>query len=64
MDLFGDIADEKGVNTIIKNVPEAKSGRTYETYILLGRFISTALLGKVLAPLKEVSFFLININFK
>ncbi|VDN01368.1 unnamed protein product [Thelazia callipaeda] len=54
MDLFGDIADEKSVSGITKDVPEAKTQRTYETYRLLGRYISSNCLDYVLETLKKV----------
>uniref|UniRef100_F1KPR6 Small subunit processome component 20 n=1 Tax=Ascaris suum TaxID=6253 RepID=F1KPR6_ASCSU len=54
MDLFGDTADEKEVTGITKDVPEAKSSRTFDTYALLGRFMGPQSLATVLSPLKEV----------
>uniref|UniRef100_A0A915BRI6 DRIM domain-containing protein n=1 Tax=Parascaris univalens TaxID=6257 RepID=A0A915BRI6_PARUN len=54
MDLFGDTADEKEVIGITKDVPEAKSSRTFDTYALLGRFMGPQSLATVLSPLKEV----------
>ncbi|KAL3993565.1 hypothetical protein ACH3XW_18080 [Acanthocheilonema viteae] len=54
MDLFGNAAEEKNVSGITKDVPEAKIQRTYETYRLLGRYISSQYLGNVLVVLKKV----------
>lgn len=54
MDLFGSTAEEKTVTGITKDVPEAKIQRTYETYRLLGRYISSQCLGSVLVVLKKV----------
>uniref|UniRef100_A0A0R3RU82 DRIM domain-containing protein n=1 Tax=Elaeophora elaphi TaxID=1147741 RepID=A0A0R3RU82_9BILA len=54
MDLFGSAAEEKTVSGITKDVPEAKIQRTYETYRLLGRYISSQYLGSVLTVLKKV----------
>lgn len=55
MDLFGDVADEKSVTGITKDVPEAKTHRAYETYRLLGRYVSQQSFGNILSSLKEVS---------
>lgn len=57
MDLFGSAAEEKTVSSITKDVPEAKIQRTYETYRLLGRYISFQYFGRVLLVLKKVFFF-------
>ncbi|CAG9531847.1 unnamed protein product [Cercopithifilaria johnstoni] len=54
MDLFGSVAEEKTVSGITKDVPEAKIQRTYETYRLLGRYISPQYLGSVLVVLKKL----------
>ncbi|VDM07256.1 unnamed protein product [Wuchereria bancrofti] len=54
MDLFGDTAEEKTVSGITKNVPEAKIQRAYETYRLLGRYISSQCLGSALVVLKKI----------
>lgn len=54
MDLFGGAAEEKAVPGVTKDVPEAKIQRTYETYRLLGRYISSECLGTVLVVLKKV----------
>ncbi|EFO25702.1 hypothetical protein LOAG_02781 [Loa loa] len=54
MDLFGSVAEEKTVSGITKDVPEAKIQRTYETYRLLGRYISSQCLGSVLVVLKKI----------
>lgn len=54
MDLFGDTAEEKTVSGITKDVPEAKIQRAYETYRLLGRYISSQCLGSALVVLKKI----------
>lgn len=54
IDLFGDAADEKEVTGITKDVPEAKSSRTFDTYALLGRFVGLHSLAAVLKPLEDV----------
>ncbi|MCP9260147.1 hypothetical protein DINM_003269 [Dirofilaria immitis] len=54
MDLFGSTAEEKAITGITKDVPEAKTQRAYETYRLLGRYISSQCLGSVLILLKKV----------
>uniref|UniRef100_A0A183VFV9 DUF6700 domain-containing protein n=1 Tax=Toxocara canis TaxID=6265 RepID=A0A183VFV9_TOXCA len=54
MDLFGDAAEEKTITGITKDVPEAKANRTFETYALLGRFVSPQSLGTILQPLRDV----------
>ncbi|VDN33678.1 unnamed protein product [Gongylonema pulchrum] len=55
MDVFGDIADEKSISGITKDVPEAKTHRAYETYRLLGRYVSVQFSDNILSSLKEVS---------
>lgn len=57
MDLFSTAAEEKTVSGFTKDVPEAKIQRAYETYRLLGRYISSQYLGSVLMVLKKVCNF-------
>uniref|UniRef100_A0A158R5P3 DRIM domain-containing protein n=1 Tax=Syphacia muris TaxID=451379 RepID=A0A158R5P3_9BILA len=54
MELFGDVAEEKEVGGIIRNVPEAKGHKTFETYTLLGHFISAKTIGLPVLALKEI----------
>ena len=61
-DLFSDVSEEKDVTGITKDVPEAKGTRTFETYMLLGRFVSAQAIGLAVTPLKEVGF-LIELNY-
>uniref|UniRef100_A0A915PNY0 Uncharacterized protein n=1 Tax=Setaria digitata TaxID=48799 RepID=A0A915PNY0_9BILA len=54
MDLFDDTAEEKAISGITKDVPEAKAQRTYETYRLLGRYISSRCFNIVLGVLNKI----------
>lgn len=56
MDLFSDVSEKKELGVIIKDVPEAKGLRTFDTYSFLGRFVSVQALGLPVSCLKEVVF--------
>jgi U3 small nucleolar RNA-associated protein 20 len=52
---FGQVEEERQIGAIKAKTPEAKSVKTAETFIMLGRFISNASLGKFIDPMKEVN---------
>jgi hypothetical protein len=53
---FGDISDEQQLSIIKAKTPEAKTTKAQETFILLGRFISSKCLPLFIEPMKDVSF--------
>ncbi|KAK3096539.1 hypothetical protein FSP39_001125 [Pinctada imbricata] len=52
-DLFGQVSEEKEVESIASNLFEAKAVKSYDSYEILARFISRDSLLPLLAPLKE-----------
>ncbi|KRY74198.1 Small subunit processome component 20 -like protein [Trichinella pseudospiralis] len=53
-ELFGSVAEEKRVKEVLRRVWEAKAVKVFNTYAIIGRFVSKHNLFDVLTPLKEV----------
>ena len=53
-ELFGSTADEKEIAGIVRNVPEAKSSKSAESYGTLAKYVSANTLPDLIAPIKEV----------
>ncbi|KRZ15982.1 Small subunit processome component 20 -like protein [Trichinella zimbabwensis] len=53
-ELFGSVAEEKRVKEVLRSVWEAKTVKVFNTYAIIGRFVSKHNLFDVLTPLKEV----------
>ncbi|CAD5215457.1 unnamed protein product [Bursaphelenchus xylophilus] len=52
---FGEtITDERQLQTVKANTPEAKSNRAYDTFILLGRYITVDVLENLIEPMKKI----------
>ena len=54
VDLFGLTAEEKEVIGIVKNVSEAKSTKSFDTFHILAQYITESCLVDLILPLKEV----------
>ena len=54
-ELYGDTADEKEVAEIIGKVKEAKGVKAYDTFEIIGKYVSQSHLLNMILPLKEVS---------
>ncbi|KAL5010991.1 hypothetical protein ScPMuIL_013296 [Solemya velum] len=53
-ELFGKVAEEKGVAGITGKVFEAKSSKSFDSYEILARYVSTSSLSLLISPLKQV----------
>ncbi|KRX78527.1 Small subunit processome component 20 -like protein [Trichinella sp. T6] len=53
-ELFGSVAEEKRAKEVLRSVWEAKAVKVFNTYAIIGRFVSKHNLFDVLDPLKEV----------
>ncbi|CAD5211198.1 unnamed protein product [Bursaphelenchus okinawaensis] len=52
---FGEeIKDERQLQTVNANTPEAKSNRAFETFLILGRFITVDALDGLIEPMKQI----------
>ncbi|XP_061420704.1 small subunit processome component 20 homolog [Lethenteron reissneri] len=53
-ELFGEVAEEKEVQGIVRKSMEARSCKSYDTYELLGQFVSCSHVAALIHPLKQV----------
>ena len=54
-ELFGHVSEEKEVDGITSKLFEARTSKSFESYGILGKYLTSASVGKVIVPLKEVS---------
>lgn len=54
-ELYGETADEKEVAQIIGKVKEAKGVKAYDTFEIIGKYVSQSHLLNMILPMKEVS---------
>ncbi|GJQ79470.1 hypothetical protein Trydic_g16323 [Trypoxylus dichotomus] len=54
VDLFGILAEEKEVEKIISKVYEAKSTKSFDTYHILGQYITEKCMMDLVLPIKEI----------
>lgn len=53
-DIFGIVAEEKQIQHLINKTSEAKSTKSYDTFQILGQFITEKCLMDLILPLKEI----------
>lgn len=54
-ELFGSLAEEKGIKGIVSKVMEARHSKSSDSYEFLARFCSQERVTQLILPLKDVS---------